>query len=167
MKKKVRMTVGIILLTMALAGCNGSSGPGGVTVATVTRKASSTPRDTNTPTQTYTPSETPLPTQVPDLEIFNDRLIDRRDTVGGVYILGRIRNNTNTTMLLPAREYAFAFHFEDYRTFGDGFSLHDTLGPLGLKPGVYGQGGPKSNCILYYHEEGLIFFQRSFLDKLD
>jgi hypothetical protein len=166
MKKTGRMTAGIILLVALLTGCEGSAGPGGVTVSDPTRNPSSTLRDTATPSQTLTPTITPTATKVPDLEIVNGRLIDLRSTVGGVYFLGRIRNNTDTPMLLPAREYAFVFNYEDYQTFGDIF-WHDVLGPLGLKPGVFEKGGPNCNCILYPREEGVIWYRRSLLDRLD
>lgn len=161
----ILVTIAIYLIAGMLGGCNGSPGIGGVTISVKTARPSSTPRNTDTPTQTYTPSITPTATKVPDLEIFNDRLIDLSNTVGGVYFFSRMRNNTDTTMVLPSREYAFTFNFEDFEPFGDFVIWHDTFGPYGLKPGMLDH-GLNSNCILYPHENGVIWFRLSLLDEL-
>lgn len=164
MEKIGRMTAGLVLLAAFLVGCEGSAGPGGVTVSAPTRNPSSTPRDTATLSQTLTPTITPTATKVPDLEIVNGNIIDLRDTVhGGVYVIDRIRNNTDTTMILPAREYAFVLNFESYEDYGYAI-FHFTMGPYGLKPGLLDE-GIKSNCILYPHEEGVIFFDKARLER--
>ncbi|MBN1439698.1 MAG: hypothetical protein JW929_09835 [Anaerolineales bacterium] len=167
--KSVKLEIWTLLLTVALAACEGSAGTGGVTVLASggTLAPTRTTHLTWTPTRTLTPTISPTATQVPDLEIVNARLLDNRYTLtGGIFFLGKIRNNTSTPMLLPAREIAFTFYFEDYQTFGDIF-WHDTVGPLGVMPGIFGQSGPQSNCVLYPHEEGVIFFRRLLLEKLD
>ncbi|MBN1438042.1 MAG: hypothetical protein JW929_01425 [Anaerolineales bacterium] len=162
MGKSGRILLGTYILALILPACGGA-GVGGVTVVRTT-KPSVTYKPSATETHTYTPSITPTATKIPDLEIVDGRLIDWSDTVGGVYFMGRLRNNTDTPMVLPVDEYAFIFQFEKYRTFGDIF-LHDTIGPYGLKPLIMDL--PRSNCILYPKEEGVILFDWSSFEEMD
>lgn len=155
--RQLRTLLYCIVAAVILSACEGAIGPGGVTASIITQKPSITRRNTPTPSQTLPPTITPTSTRIPDLEIFNDIIIENTKPTTGTVFFGKIRNNTDTTMILPARENAFIFNFERYQLYGEKFS-HDILGPFGLKPGVYGKDGPNSNCILYPHEEGAIFF---------
>jgi hypothetical protein len=164
-KNRIQKTIAFFALTAVLAGCslNGI----GITGQPTSVQPSETrvpPTDTPAPTltQTATPTITPTATKVPDLEIFNSRWVDNPDNNGGLYLLGNIRNNTDTTMMMPSREYAFTLNIDEYHTFGDGF-VHYAYGPLGIMPGVE---VPKSNCILYPHEKGVIFSDVTFMDKM-
>jgi hypothetical protein len=171
MLKKNRFFILIPLLVMvqALAGCTG--GTSGITVSAKTSQPVETiPVGTDTytltPIATATSTVTPTATKVPDLEIINSRFVDADKIIIGKYFLGQIQNNTDVIMVLPATQYSFIFNFEEFNSYGDNF-LHYTFGPLGLKPGIFSKDVPQSNCVLYPHEKGVIFFQRGYLDEME
>jgi hypothetical protein len=164
-KNRIHFSITLLVFILVLAGCTG--GTGGITVTGKTNNPSETQRagtdtPTLTPTSTATSTITPTATKVPDLEIFNSHFVDMTKTIGGTFLLGNIRNNTDAPMILPSREHAFIFNIDEYQTFGDGF-VHYAFGPLGVMPGVE---IPSSNCILYPHEKGVIFFDISYMDKM-
>jgi hypothetical protein len=157
--RKLFVHIPVWLLLPLLVSCmTGSMTPGATpTGAPSTQTAAAfTPSPTDTvtpaPTETYTPTATPTPGPPPDLELLNVT-IDGDDN-----LMGEIRNNTDQPMILPPREPAFRFWFEEWQDFGSltGY-YHNIFSPADVEPGddAYSK---VMNCILYPGEKGVIAF---------
>jgi hypothetical protein len=108
---------------------------------------------------------------VPDLEIVDGSLFYKGNDIGGSLFWGRIRNNTDTTMILPIREPAFIFNFTRNELIGGtdpkAFYRLYNWGPLGIAPGLSTEGSVLSNCIIYPREEGVILFDLSYMIQME
>jgi hypothetical protein len=115
---------------------------------------------TPTPTVTATATITPTPTPPPDLELTNVTLVPNTfNSVGkGYQLMGRIRNNTNTTMILLGDSTPFIFTVETWeydkqmKIFQDPEYFHIIFKEVIQVGWDY----RVMNCILYPGEEGVI-----------
>lgn len=146
-------------------------GPSSIPTAVFTRTITKTPTISPTPTVTSTPTITLTPTPPPDVELTNITIYpDTYNIVGqGYKLMARIRNNTNTTMVLYDTKKVFSFSIElweydqqmkynqDPRFFHANYQFD-------VSAGAYRR---LMNCILYPGEEGVAVVGFSSYGKLD
>jgi hypothetical protein len=137
----------------------------GTIAGTVVITETQTPTVSPTPTITPTLTIAPTPTPPPDLELLDVTVYPNTyNVVGQSYaLMGRIRNDTNTTMLLYDDKKAFNFHIESWE--------YDQQGKLFEDPEYFhyiyqfdlevGWDHKNMNCILYPGEEGVLAFKFS------
>jgi hypothetical protein len=166
MKIIIKITVLILLMATAVS-CTSTPivAPSGQTAAT---NGSLGPTETQplvateTPTVTATSTITSTPTPPPDLELTNVTISpDDYNVVGQEHVLmGRIRNNTNTTMLLFSEKKAFSFNIEMWEydlhvKYNRDQAYYHSISQYDIE---VGSDQKTMNCILYPGEEGVIVF---------
>jgi hypothetical protein len=108
---------------------------------------------TLTPTITETPTITMTPTPPPDLELMNYTLegssISGASPDAGWYLMGEIRNNSDSPMILFANDKIFQFYLDRWQG-----NEHTILGPIGIAPST--EKSKTMSCILYPGETGVI-----------
>jgi len=139
--------------------------PNPTTAKTKTKTMTSTPTSTNT----WIPSSTPTIGPPPDLEIKNVTIYQKYgenfDTVGNTYyLLGRIRNNTDQTIVLYDESIVFKFTFEVWEF--DSFYQKNYRHAIYLKEAKQRTGIDRIvNCILYPGDEGVLMYKTESLAK--
>jgi hypothetical protein len=171
--------VGILLLSAAcsttpvtVGGPGGTDGgPSSIPTAVYTRTITKTPTISPTPTVTSTPTFTPTPMPPPDLELLDVTVYPNTyNVVGQSYaLMGRIRNNTNTTMLLYNDKKAFSFtveswEYDEQKKLNEDAEYIHAIYQFDLK---VGWDHKNMNCILYPGEEGVIAFRFSNLGHVN
>jgi hypothetical protein len=115
---------------------------------------------TSTSTNTWIPSKTPTIGPPPDMELKNVMIYNETggfEHLGQFYtFLGRIRNNTDRTMVIHDRTIVFKFMFEfwEYDTYFK-YYWHVTFSNEAEQRPEYSR---IVNCILYPREEGVFMY---------
>jgi hypothetical protein len=162
MKKRESLLI-IGIFVFFLPGCShvitASAGSGtNYQIPSITWTKKITADISTSPTVSSTPTITSTIGPPPDLELVNPTAYPRYNNTTGddYYILGRIRNNTDQTMVFFGKDIVFKFTLETWQQFnGKGAVYHSIYLDEAIRGG---ESSLSMNCILYPGDEGVYYY---------
>jgi len=173
-----------LFLVLILAGCTAAGTTqvvqGTAPAASFTSQIPATEIQPTTDLSTFTPSVTitstvtqtigpPPDLELKDVTIYPETTFELRQRY---YLMGKVRNNTNSTMVFNGKFVAFRFNIEvwEYDKFDkEGSSVYDFFHMKfthDFWPG-YDWDFQSMNCFLFPGEEGVVFFDINYTDAPD
>jgi hypothetical protein len=166
-----RISMWLVISTLFTA-CGMETIPAQATLANPTAAKTKTTALTYTPTSTNTwvPSSTPTIGPPPDLELKDVTIYPETnfEVRQRYYLMGKVRNNSNSIMQFKGKYVAFKFNFEVWeydKLDKEGPSIYDYYHikfTYEFWPG-HDSNYRSMNCFLFPGEEGVVFFEFNYI----